>query len=472
MDPISAFAKNAGALDVRRHIIPSSQNRQIINVTNYTQNITLINNTIVNQGVPVKQIEQITRQPVIPVVPKVHKRMDITSAGHDQAQPNIIQLPMAGPTPDEIRQNEELARRLDGKKPEGTRTGASLTDFGQPRTQESRVPGRLTGAAPTQAPNPSQETQNPAMIVPGGETFPQPALPETPPVGLSLDSEEQHKRHEAGSHQEAQIPVEPSAQLPSANIPLIIPVQPQTDSVSAPEPATTQQTVSTDAATMPSIQNQLQPVESAKQLDVQTLQAPSVDQPQIERQQTENLQRQHEEATLQQELQNQQLMEAQRQQAERDRENAQQLQQQEAARQQELQNQQLIEGQRQQAERNRENAQQLQQQEAARQQELQNQQLIEAQRQQAERDRENAQQIQQQEAARQQELQNQQLIEEQRQQAERNRESAQQIQQQEAARQQELQNQQQMEAQRQQAERAKKEAEQKSKSEANLEPPH
>ncbi len=369
---------------IRGHIIPSNQNRQIINVTNYTQNITLINNTIVNQGVPVKQIEQITRQPVIPVVPKEHHRMDITSTAHDQAQPNIIRLPMAEPTPDEIHKNEELARRLDGKKTEGSRTEMPLADFGQPRTQESRVPGRLTGA-----PHVTPETQNPAMIVPGGESLPQPALPKTPLVGFSVDSEKQHKRHEAGGHQEIQVPVQSSAQLPSANIPPIIPVQSLTDGVSASVPVTTQQAVSTDAATMPILQNQS--LKSAKQLDIQPLQAPAVDQPHIKRQQIENLQHQQE-AMRQQELQNQPQMEVQRQQAERARENAQQAQQQEAARQQELQNQQQMEIQRQQAERARENAQQAQQQEAARQQELQNQQQMEVQRQQAERAKKEAEQ--------------------------------------------------------------------------------
>ena len=90
---------------MNRLIFPPRQNRQIINMTNYTRNITLINNTIVNQGVPVKQIEQITHKPVISVVPTVVNKIDANTP--DQGQPNIIRLPMAAPTPEEVHHHEE-----------------------------------------------------------------------------------------------------------------------------------------------------------------------------------------------------------------------------------------------------------------------------------------------------------------------------------------------------------------------------
>ncbi|MDD1643647.1 MAG: hypothetical protein LUQ29_10315, partial [Methylococcaceae bacterium] len=150
-----------------RRICPPRQNRQIINVTNYTNNVTLINNNIVNQGVPVKQIEQITRQPVVSVVPKVHDRLNINTAGHHDEQPNIIRLPLSAPTPAEIHQNEELARRLDGKNPDGTRTELPVANSGQSGNQESRVPGRLAGGpAPAQSPYAMPEQPNPLLTEP------------------------------------------------------------------------------------------------------------------------------------------------------------------------------------------------------------------------------------------------------------------------------------------------------------------
>jgi hypothetical protein len=130
---------------MNRRILPPGQNQQVINVTNYTNNVTLINNTIVNQGVPVKQIEAITRKPVISVAPIVRDRADINTAGHKDGQPDIIQLPMSPPTLEEIQHNEELARRLDGKNADGTRTELPLvTNSGRHGYHEPRVPGRLT----------------------------------------------------------------------------------------------------------------------------------------------------------------------------------------------------------------------------------------------------------------------------------------------------------------------------------------
>ena len=482
---------------ISRRIFPSSQNRQIINVTNYNQNITVINNTIVNHGVPVKRIEEVTHQPVVSVVPKVHDRMDINTPEHDrdQGRPNIIRLPMAAPTPDEIHHNEELARRLDGKNSDGTRTELPVAvNSGQSDNQEPRVPGRLVGT-PAQSPRAMPEQRNLAQSEPDEKALPQPAIPETPLVGLNLDTDKHHKGHKVGHNQEeARVTSQSSDQHSSVNIPPTIPAQSQTDGAFSPAHESDRQVDSLDSAAMPLLQNELQPFESGKQHDFQPLQTPDADQHQSEnirrgqktapqqeaqnqqqmesqRQQAESAneeakQMQQQEVARQQEAQNQQQMEAQRQQTESTREGAQQMQQQEVARQQEAQNQQQMKAQRQQAERANEDAQQMQQQEAGRQQEIQNQQQMETQRQQAERARADTQQIQQQEAARQQEAQNQQQMEAQRQQAERAREDAQQMQQQEAARQQEAQNQQQMEAQRQQAERAREDAQQMQQQEA------
>ena len=396
-----------------RRICPPRQNLQIFNVTNNINNVTLINNTIVNQGVPVKQIEALTGKPIVSVVPSVQDKVSVNTAVQQEDQPNIIRLPIAPPTHDEIHHNEELARWLDGKNPDGTRTELPVVNPGQSGDQEPRVAGRLIGApAPVQSPYTTPEQPNPTLTEPVDQILPLPAAPETPLVEPGLDSDKQHKESEGGSHQEALVPLaQPSDQQSSAVVQPIIPVPPQADGASAPVPGIDQQPVSTDTAALPPLQNQpqpidsanspdkqphqdsvtdqalipsqtdgasnpvpvidqqsvstdsiamsplqnqLQPLDSAKQPDDQPLHA---DQHTIERQQAENLQRQQQIDQLQQELARTQdkekRQEMQPQLTDRVTEENQQMQQQEAARQQEVQNQQQLELQQQQAERAR-----------------------------------------------------------------------------------------------------------------------
>ena len=421
---------------IRNHIFPSHQNREFINRTNHTQNITLINNTIVNQGVPVKQIEAITRQPIVPVVPRLHDRMDISSTRHQESQPDIIRLPMAAPTTNETQQNEELARRLDGKRADGTKTEQAITDPTQINNQNTRSPGRLVGIQ-NQVPTINSEVKRPALTEPSGKSIPQPAIPENPVVGLELDNSAQHKRPEDNRSQQRQaIPVQQS----SFGIPESIPVQTPTER----PPVFTQETASPDVSVKPVMQHKSESSDTA-----QPAQAPIVIQiPAPE--QTQNNTQIHQQVPIKDVTQPMQQIETLRP------NETQKVQSIETTQPQQMQHSQ-------QTERAQQEAQQQQLQEAARQQELQNQQQIQLQRQQAERAQQEAQQQQMQEAARQQELQNQQQMQLQRQQTERAQQEAQQQQMQEAARQQELQNQQQMQAQ--QVERARREAEQRAKSE-------
>jgi hypothetical protein len=221
--------------------------------------------------VPVKQIEDITRKPVVSVVLNVLSKVDANTAEHNESQPNIIRLPMAAPAPEEIHHNEELARRLDGKNSNGTRTELSVVAIsGQPGNHEPRVPGRLIGAtAPFQSPYATPEQPNPALTKPVEQALPQLAIPDIPLVGLSIDSDRQNKGHEVGRNQETLVTDQPSDQQSSANIQPTIPVQSQTDGVSAPLPVTARQSVSANAAAMPSLQNDLQPLGPVKQSDDQ-----------------------------------------------------------------------------------------------------------------------------------------------------------------------------------------------------------
>jgi hypothetical protein len=439
---------------MREHIFPSRENREIINRTHNTHNLSWNHNTIVNEGVPVREIETITRQPIEHVAPKVHDRINDHKNRRAEDQPEIIRLPMAAPSSQEIKQNEDLARRLDGKKSDGTRTEQPAPDLTQPNNQETKRPGRLVGIHTQPRPTESEQ-KNTDLAEPKGNSIPRPAIPESPAIGLGLENTPQNNRHGTGRNQESRQPV----QQPSINIQESIPVQPLPERRPASVPGAAHQGVLPDAAVIPIVQPKSQPLES-----VQTPHNPVVEQQPLERlprQQPERArqeaqQQQLQETTRQQETQNQQQMHLQRQQAERAQQEAQQQQQlKESVRQQESQNQQQMHLQRQQAERAQQEAQQQQQlKESVRQQESQNQQQMHLQRQQAERAQHEAQQQQQlQESARQQEAQQQM----QRQQAERAQQEARQQQQlQESARQQEAQQQ----MQRQQAERAQQEARQ------------
>jgi hypothetical protein len=428
---------------ISRHISPRSQNRQVIDVTNQTNNVTLINNTIVNQGVPVKQIEAVTRRRVEAVVPKIHDRADINIHEQREGQPDIVRLPMTAPTHQEIQHNEELARRLDGKNTDGTRTELPVPDLGKSGNHEPRLPGRLQGApASVKSPYTTPEQVSPVLTEAIGQVLPKPVIPELPMLSINPDTP--HKEPTFGRKQEPLLPVQGFDQQSSSVMPLIAPTSSPVDETGAP-------VVLSNPTSMPPVQNELQPSELSKQSGNQSLQGSVANQQQTESQQSEYLQRQQKIGRLQEELVGSQDK-LKQQQADHAVEPVQQMQTPEAVRQPEMQNQQQVDVQSQQAERARLEVQQLQQ------QELQNQQQVEAQSQQVERARVEAQQVQQQESARQQELQNQQQVEAQSQQAERARVEAQQLQQQEAARQQELQNQQQVEAQSQQAERARVEA--------------
>ena len=365
---------------IREHIFPSSENREIINGMHNTHNLSWNHNTIVNEGIPVKEIETITRQPIEHFKPTVHDRIIDLKNRHGEGQPDIIQLPMAGPSSQEIMQNEELARRLDGKRPDGTRTEQLVTPSIQPNNQDTRLPGRLVGIHR----QPSVNIQ---------ESMPVQSLQESHPVSLP------EAVRQVGSPDITAIPImQPNSHpLVSTQHPLVD--QQQFDRLPRQQPVRSQQEA-----------------QQQQQMQIQRQQA--------ERTQQEAVQQQLIlESARQQEAQQQQQMQLQRQQAERAQQEAVQQQQlQESARQQEAQQQQMqMQLQRQQAERAQQEAVQQQQQlqESARQQEAQQQQM-QIQRQQAERAQQEAVQQQQQlqESVRQQEGQRQQQAERARKEAE------------------------------------------------------
>jgi len=316
--------------NLNTRICPPRQNLQIINVTNYTNNIAIVNNTIVNQGVSVKQIEAVTHRPVESVVPKIYaspavlqpdihhneKQPEIHTLpmaeqiSHNETlpnqprkksedeptpevsvtnpenhrndtQPKIFQLPIAAAAAEEIQHDEELARRLDGKNEDGTRTEIPIANSGQADEHDTRIPGRLVGVpAPAQAPYATPEHPKPALTEPVERALAQPAIPETPLIGLSLDSDLQHQQSKPARNQEAMVPAQPAGyQSPVIEQPKVF-IPPKAEDASAPGAVTDPHSVSTDETVMPPLQNGLQLLESSKQTENQPLQYPGADQQQ------------------------------------------------------------------------------------------------------------------------------------------------------------------------------------------------
>ncbi|MCX7098628.1 MAG: hypothetical protein NTV43_12080 [Methylococcales bacterium] len=508
---------------LHQHIRPTRHNRQVIQVTNYINNVSIVNHTIVNPGVPVKQIENVTHRPIVPVVPVVQDKVGANLLGQHDSSPPIIRLPMAPASHEDTHQDEELARRLDGKRADGTRAEpvneANLSPTGN---QEPSVPGRLANEPATaQAPFTTPGQPDPALTDIANPELPTPTLPKASLIGLGLEPDKQTPLSDATVGAVVP-PAEPLGQKTPETPPFTAsepsnpsgqptPVEGQADpaltnqqpgqalSPLPEEPVPKQEAQQQAPDSQQQAQQQAQQEQQMQQQQLQqdlgqqqgqpmpqqtdpaSLPIPTVDSTGASVGQTDpatvNLQRQQQIDQLQEDLarrqaaQKQQELDMQQQAEQRAQQEAQQMQQQEAARQQEQQmQQQQLEMQQQAEQRAQQEAQQMQQQDAARQQEQQlQQQQLEMQQQAEQRAQQEAQQMQQQqEAARQQEQQMQQQQLEMQQQAEqRAQQEAQQMQQQEAARQQEQQmQQQQLEMQQQAEQRAQQEAQQMQQQEA------
>ena len=272
---------------IREHIFPSQENREIINRTHNTHNLSWNHNTIVNEGIPFREIETITKQPIEHIAPTVHDRIIDYKNRHTEGQPDIIRLPMAASSSQEIKQNEELARRLDGKRPDGTRTEQPVMGSIQPNNQDTRLPGRLVGI----------HRQPPTTFSdPNGNNSYQSPVPESP-IGRNQRTFQ-------------------SAQQPFVNIRESIPV-----------PIVEQQQMQiqrqqSERAQQEAQQQQRQVQESARLQEAQQQMAIQQQQAERAQQEAQQQQRQFQESARQQEAQQQ--MQIQQQQAELARKEAEQ----------------------------------------------------------------------------------------------------------------------------------------------------
>jgi hypothetical protein len=165
---------------ISRCFLPPRQNVQIFHVTNYINQVTVIKNTIVNIGVPVKHIEQAIGYPVPPVKPIVID--DIKPIDNGSSIPVIIQpKDITSPGAEDIKKDMALAKQLDANSPSpasGSDREKAVRPKGEPKTDSDQpdntpptntdppnevitngsqppLPGQSVGPLPVNNPNPT-----------------------------------------------------------------------------------------------------------------------------------------------------------------------------------------------------------------------------------------------------------------------------------------------------------------------------
>lgn len=160
----------------RRHkphrLIAPDRNPELLNSTQPTGNLTVVNDRIINQGIPVHRIERAIGSRIKPEAPKVMtdsewKKED--RRGRASRSPVIYRPIDVKPTPDVVRQQEQQARQLSERL--ATYPPGPTERSGPEREASPRVPGRLSGRP---VPLDYAEPQEPATVPP---VIPQPSVP-------------------------------------------------------------------------------------------------------------------------------------------------------------------------------------------------------------------------------------------------------------------------------------------------------
>ncbi len=125
-----------------RRLLAPQRNKEILGATNFINNVTFVNNNVVNQGLPVQQIENATGDRIKPIVPRV-----LTEAGDENRQlrrnlrseAQVIYRPKDSPVSMDMIRDEEKRAMLIADKIERE------PDITPARLLQPREPGRLTG---------------------------------------------------------------------------------------------------------------------------------------------------------------------------------------------------------------------------------------------------------------------------------------------------------------------------------------
>lgn len=165
---------------------------------NFAQ-VTIVNNTIVNQGVPVELIENIRRNPVKPVHIREVERVDDRNGSDDKETLQVFRPRIRPALPEEIRRDEELAVKLGMEKEAKLRARPNQGDA-RSDGLEVRIPDRLKLMTPSgQDVNLQPIRTKPMMPERGSQPFngagqaPMPlGRPEGPRTSETLAPEDRH----------------------------------------------------------------------------------------------------------------------------------------------------------------------------------------------------------------------------------------------------------------------------------------
>ena len=128
--------------DLHRTIINSGHMVRIFNNTKHVKNLTLVNDRIVNQGVPIRQIEQATGRKIRPVRVREQENFRTRAQHRDRDAIDVVRPRLRPPTREDLHQEEQQAVRLatdyDTRSRERPAEGKahSRSEFYQPRVPE------------------------------------------------------------------------------------------------------------------------------------------------------------------------------------------------------------------------------------------------------------------------------------------------------------------------------------------------
>ncbi|MGZ8213113.1 MAG: DUF6600 domain-containing protein [Methylosarcina sp.] len=148
-----------------RRLIAPDHNRELLKSTRRIDHMTVINNNIVNQGVPLNHIEQATGRRIKPAAPRIMTQSEWRNEDHRRGrvgQEPIIYRPIdIRPSPDVVRQEEQYARQFLERAPAAGERAIERNQL--EKNPLPRLPGRLSGKP---MPLDYLESQEPAAVPP------------------------------------------------------------------------------------------------------------------------------------------------------------------------------------------------------------------------------------------------------------------------------------------------------------------
>ena len=132
---------------IRRYIMEPRRNIHVLNVTKNHTHVTIVHNTIVNRGVPVKRIEKVSRTSVRPVRIREVERPEDRSDWGDEKTLRVFRPKIRPASTEDIRRDEALAAKwsMEQEARRRSRPSHPSARFDQ---REVRVPDRLKEKTP------------------------------------------------------------------------------------------------------------------------------------------------------------------------------------------------------------------------------------------------------------------------------------------------------------------------------------